>query len=208
MQKKITLALLYLGIALLIYFYGEYVLIWLEEASPEWVLLTMLIATLMALFPIIPYPIIGGIIGAAYGSGLGAFVTWFGSSLASILMFLFIRYGYQDWGNQILHQKYTSLAKVTSLFERNAFLALLFTRLIPVIPSIIVNVYAALSRVSFLTYAIASTLGKIPAMFLFALLGNQLVSNPKNMLITVSVYSLFILITLFFYQMWKRTKNN
>lgn len=57
------------------------------------------------------------------------------------------------------------------------------TRMIPIIPSMIVNIYAALSRVSSLNYAIASSIGKVPAMILFAVVGNSIVTNPQNLIV-------------------------
>lgn len=205
MYKKISLATLYFGVACIIYLYRELILHWIEHASIEHVPITVAMATLMALFPIIPYPIVGGFVGAAYGPSLGGFVTWAGSTLASIIMFLIVRYGYQDWGLHILH-KYKTLGKVTVLFEQNAFITILFTRLIPIIPSIIINIYSALSRVSFVSYALASSIGKIPAMLLFALLGDQILTNPKNILLSIMVYGMFLAITFYFYNLWK--KNN
>lgn len=201
MYKKIGIALSYLTIALLIYFYGESILAWFEQ--PQSAILVMIMATIMALFPIIPYPIVGGIIGSVYGTGLGGMLTWTGSTLASILMFLFVRYAYQDWGIQVLN-KYKGLGKFTGLFERNAFLMILFARLIPIIPSIIINIYSALSRVSFVGYAIASSIGKIPAMLLFALIGDSLFTEPRNIIITLLVYGIFLAVTLSLYRLWQK----
>jgi uncharacterized membrane protein YdjX (TVP38/TMEM64 family) len=157
----------------------------------------------MALFPVIPYPVVGGVIGAAFGPVLGALITWVGSAAASILMFLFVRYGYREWGEKVLHG-HKSVAKITELFEKNAFLTILFARLIPFIPSIIVNVYAALSRVSFVSYFIASSVGKIPAMLLFAVVGDSLMTEPRNIVITVGVYGAFLLVTLLVYRLWRK----
>ena len=124
--------------------------------------LIMFMAVIMALFPVIPYPVVGGVIGrprAGYrwNRHLGRLYR------ASILMFMFIRYGFQEWGDRVLY-RYNRLGKVTTMFERNAFMTILFTRLIPFIPSIVINVYAALSKVTFASYSIASALGKIPAI--------------------------------------------
>ncbi len=201
MKRKLALTFFYLLIGLLIYQYAEPILSWFQSSTQPG--LTMMFATGMALFPIIPYPIIGGLIGAAYGPALGGFITWFGSSLASILMFLFVRYGYQDWGLKILH-RYKGVAKVTALYENNAFLMILFSRMLPFIPSIIINIYSALSRVSFLSYAIASSLGKVPAMLLFALIGNNLVTDSRNLLLTLAIYGGFLAITLSCYYWWKK----
>lgn len=131
MVKKLGMALVYVAVGVLIYYKGEFILAWIR--STDSIMLTMLVAVAMALFPVIPYPVVGGVIGAALGPVIGGMVTWVGSTAASILMFMFIRYGYQEWGNRALH-RYNSLGKVTTMFERNAFLTILFTRLIPFIP--------------------------------------------------------------------------
>ncbi|WP_166244021.1 TVP38/TMEM64 family protein [Paenibacillus turpanensis] len=201
MKKKLGLAIFYLAIGCLLYLYGEAILGWFRDADN--VILVIVMATVMALFPVIPYPIVGGVIGAAYGPALGGIMTWTGSTIASILMFLFVRYGYQDWGKKVLH-KYKNIERTTVLFEKNAFLFILFARMIPFIPSIIVNVYAALSRVSFGMYAIPSSLGKIPAMLLFALVGDSLLTEPRNVVITIAVYGFFLALTLYIYQQWRK----
>lgn len=204
MTRKIALAIFYLVIGYLIYQYADTILSWFQTSQQPG--LTVIFATFMALFPVIPYPVIGGLIGAAYGPLIGGLITWTGSTLASLLMFLFVRYGYQDWGEKVLHQ-YKGTAKITELYEKNAFLMILFSRMIPFIPSIIINVYSALSRVTFTVYAIASSLGKVPAMLLFALIGNNLVTDTRNLLITLGVYGVFMAITLTIYYLWKKSQK-
>lgn len=201
MYKKIALAAFYVIIAFLINSYGDELLIWFQQT--EHIALVILMATLMALFPVIPYPVVGGVIGAAFGPVLGAAVTWTGSAAASILMFLFIRYGYQEWGQRVLH-RYSSVGRLTALFEKNAFLTVLFARLLPFIPSIIINIYAALSRVSFRSYALASAIGKIPSMLLFAVIGDSLMTDPKNIGLTAAVYGIFLALSLYAYRLWKK----
>lgn len=201
MHKKLGLAAVYMVIAFVIYRYGDAILSWFQQSDN--VVLVIIMAALMALFPVIPYPVVGGVIGAALGPVQGAMVTWTGSATASILMFLFIRYGYQEWGVNVLH-RYKRIGKLTELFEKNAFLTILFARLIPFIPSIVINTYAALSRVSFTSYAIASSLGKIPAALLFVTVGDNLMSDPENILFTIGVYGIFLALSLLAYRLWKR----
>jgi len=205
MYKKIILAVFYLAIGYLIYQFGEEILSWLQHTDN--VLLVAVMATIMALFPVIPYPIVGGVIGAAYGPIIGGLITWTGSTTASILMFLFVRYVYQDWGVQILN-RYKRIGELTGIFERHAFLAIAFARCVPIVPSIVVNVYSALSRVSFWTYTIASSLGKIPAMLLFAVVGDNFVTDPRNILLAVGVYSLFLGIVLWIHRKWRRASKS
>ncbi|GAK01738.1 LOW QUALITY PROTEIN: membrane protein [Geomicrobium sp. JCM 19055] len=193
MLRKTLVFVVLLTLFLVALLYGESFAAWLDAGGTESILLTALIATLLSLFPVIPYPIIGGILGAIYGPYLGSLVTWIGSSLASIVMFVFIRYGYQDSGQRILN-RYTTLSKLNLLFERNAFMTIFLTRLIPIVPSIIVNVYSALSRVGFLTYTMASSIGKIPSMILFATVGSTIVTNPIGLIYVAIFYGLFLLL--------------
>lgn len=198
MFKKLGMALVYAAIGGLVYFYGDTILVWIR--STDSMTLIMFMAVIMALFPVIPYPVVGGVIGAALGPVIGGIVTWVGSTVASILMFMFIRYGYQEWGDRVLY-RYNRLGKVTTMFERNAFMTILFTRLIPFIPSIVINVYAALSKVTFASFSIASALGKIPAMLLFSMVGDHLMTDPSHIIITIGVYGVFLAITLLVYRL-------
>ncbi|XEC95175.1 TVP38/TMEM64 family protein [Paenibacillus tarimensis] len=204
MSRKIGMAVFYTGVGCLVYAYGEAILAWLQTSGN--VLLVTGAAVVMALFPVIPYPVVGGVIGAAWGPVSGGIVTWTGSTAASLLMFLFFRYGYQTWGIRLLHER-KGIGRATELFEQNAFLAILFARLIPIIPSIVVNIYSAVSRVPFTTYAIASALGKIPAMLLFALVGDNMMTAPENIVLTIGTYALFLLVTLLGYSRWKRKQS-
>ncbi|WP_216827842.1 TVP38/TMEM64 family protein [Alkalihalobacterium elongatum] len=203
MFKKIGAVTLYIIIGYLLYIYGDQLIACLNTYARDYLLLTMIVATLLSLFPIIPYPIIGGIVGAAFGPALGAFVIWVGSSAASIIMFIVVRFSFQDWGNAVL-RNYKPLEKVTVLFERNAFFAIFLSRLIPVIPSIIVNIYSALSRVSFINYAIASSLGKMPSMMLFAVVGNTLITNPRDLILIFLLYAGFVVIVFGCFKLWKK----
>ncbi|GAA0368475.1 TVP38/TMEM64 family protein [Bacillus horti] len=181
------------AVAASIVLFRDEILLWLDQAKDVHALWIMGAATILALFPVIPYPIIGGALGLTFGPELGAVYTWVGSAAASIIMFLLLRWLFFDWGQRIL-KKVKVIDRMTALFERNAFLFILATRMIPFIPSIVVNAYCAASKVGFWPYALASSLGKVPAMFLFAVLGDQLLTEPRNMLISVSVYALFILV--------------
>ncbi|MFC4598008.1 TVP38/TMEM64 family protein [Cohnella hongkongensis] len=204
MLRKTSVALLYLGIAALLYAYGDPMLAWLRESDHP--LLVTLAATVLALFPVVPYPLVGGVIGAAFGPAAGAAIVWTGSTAASLIMFLLLRYGYRDWGQRLLN-RYAGVAQVTRAFERNAFLAIMFARMLPFIPSVIVNAFSALSRVPFASYAVASALGKLPAMALFALLGDQFVGHPGHIPAIAAIYGAFLLASLGVYRLWQRSAS-
>ncbi|MFC4100659.1 TVP38/TMEM64 family protein [Paenibacillus xanthanilyticus] len=201
MAIKITAALLYLAAALLLYREGEAILAWLH-GSASWPLAVGM-AVLFALFPVLPYPIVGGVLGAAYGPALGGLLTWIGSWLASMIMFILVRRVYREWGERVL-RRHGRAGKLTVLFERNAFLAILFARLIPFVPSVLANAYAALSQVRLSVYAAASALGKIPSMLLFALLGDRAMTEPSGVVLVVLIYGAFLVCMLGAYRLWQR----
>lgn len=65
MKKKLGMTLFYLGIGYLLYAYGESILVWFRDADNA--ILVAVMATVMALFPVITYPIVGGVICAGEG---------------------------------------------------------------------------------------------------------------------------------------------
>lgn len=174
MYKKWGVALGYAAVGWFLFEYGD-VLVHRLQASGNvaWI---VGLATVLALVPVIPFPVVVGAIGAALGPVHGALVAWVGSTLASLLMFVAVRYGYRDWGRRLL-LRYSRIGSVTKRFERNAFWAIASLRVIPVVPSVAVNLYSALSGVSWATYAAASALGKMPAMLLYASIGSGLTAG-------------------------------
>ncbi|ADU30409.1 TVP38/TMEM64 family protein [Evansella cellulosilytica] len=207
MYRKLFVLFSMVIIVALLVLYHEPLLHWVQNNERDYVIVTTVIATLMSLFPVIPYPLVGGVVGAVYGPILGAFIIWMGSTFASMIFFAMIRYGgFDKFGNKIL-LRYTITKKITVLFERNAFMSITVLRMIPVIPSILINAYAALSRVPFLSYSIASGLGKIPAMTLFALVGHTIVTNPIEIVYMILIYGVFISIVYTAYRYWTKRIN-
>ncbi|RKL69170.1 TVP38/TMEM64 family protein [Salipaludibacillus neizhouensis] len=202
MYRKISVITGTFFLIIVLFLYHESFLYWIQNTEQDHLFLTTVIATFMSFFPVIPYPVVGGVIGAAYGPTIGALIIWAGSTLASFLFFSLIRYGgFQAFGTKVL-LKYAATKKLTLLFEQNAFMSVTIMRMIPVIPSIIINAYAALSRVPFVLYAIASALGKIPSMMLFAIAGHTIVTNPIDLFYMIAGYGAFLAIIYLFYKTW------
>ncbi|SDN31444.1 TVP38/TMEM64 family protein [Alkalicoccus daliensis] len=203
MYKRWSIVLITIILIFLLWSQQSHLLNWLETNGENYILLTTVIATLLSLFPVIPYPIVGGIIGAAFGPP-GAFIVWTGSTAASLIFFIMIRYGgFEKKGHKLLIA-YKPIRNLTVLFERNAFLSITILRMIPIVPSIIINAYAGLSRIKFIVYAVASALGKIPSMLLFVLAGYSAVTDFTMLVYTLILYAIFLTVVYICYTLWLR----
>ncbi|WP_254611577.1 TVP38/TMEM64 family protein [Paenibacillus sp. JMULE4] len=183
------------------------ILRWLDAESANHLLLLFGAAVLLALIPIVPYGVVAGIMGAKYGPFWGGFLNVISSTLAAALLFLSVRTVFQEQGRRLL-SKYKRMDRFTELMERNAFLAVLTARLIPFVPAAAVNVYTAISRMRFGPFFAATLLGKIPVMFVFAVIGDQLLSDLRDVLWTSLIYVLFLSVVFLIYWFFRRRSNN
>jgi uncharacterized membrane protein YdjX (TVP38/TMEM64 family) len=106
--------------------------------------------------------------------------------------------------------KFKRVDQFTALMERNArFFAVLIARLIPFVPAAFVNVYTAISRMRFGTFMAATLIGKIPVMFVLAIIGDQLLSDVGNVLWTSLIYVVFLFaVFLVYWWFLKRESSN
>ena len=137
----------------------------------------ILLAALLALFPIAPYKVVIAILGYAYGTVWAAAISWFGTTIAAVIVYAAVRSLYQEPGRRLLG-KYTAIHRFTTAVERRPFQSILLARLLPVIPQMAVNLYAGVASIPFWTYTAASAIGKIPAILLYAWLGSGLADHP------------------------------
>jgi uncharacterized membrane protein YdjX (TVP38/TMEM64 family) len=203
-MKKWYTAGIYLAMIVLLYIYKDEILHWMQYGDAP---LPLVFATALGfiIVPVLPYKIIIGLLGFMYGPLMGAFIAWSAASVASVVVFLLARYLFQKQGRAYL-SKYRQLEKLQTAIEKNPFLTILLARIIPVIPQAIVNVYPAITSISVITFAVASALGKIPAMLLFAFIGSRLLSDTSQLVVSIGVYVLFLAIVYTVYRVWLKKR--
>ncbi|WP_027093166.1 TVP38/TMEM64 family protein [Cohnella thermotolerans] len=207
MIKKRIILLGYVAAIIVIVMNKDPILRWLDDESANNLLLLFGAAVLLALIPIVPYGVVAGIMGAKYGPFWGGFLNVISSTLAAALLFLSVRTVFQEQGRRLL-SKYKRMDRFTELMERNAFLAVLTVRLIPFVPAAAVNIYTAISRMRFGHFFTATLLGKIPVMFVFAVIGDQLLSDLRDVLWTSLIYVLFLSVVFLIYWFFRRRSDN
>lgn len=205
MKKGIIFLLIY-GVVLFIAFtYREPLLVWLNESDLSMLPLMFLLAILFGVIPIVPFSVFAGLMGAKYGIVIGASINWVGSVGASAIFFFLARYLFIEKFQQSIG-RYKGIKKFDYIISQNAFIAVLFSRIIPVVPPPVVNIYSGLSRMLFKTYLYATALGKVPGMIAYAYVGNQLFASTHTLFIGIVVYVAFLLVVLLCYRWWYKGK--
>ncbi|OXM13514.1 TVP38/TMEM64 family protein [Paenibacillus herberti] len=192
-------ALLYVAALVLVLLYRVPIGIWLDSGQPS-PLLMLAAALVLALFPVFPYAIVIGALGYMFGPLGGSLISLGGTWIASLLTYAGFRLFFQDRG-RVWIAKAGRLDRFVRLTDRSPFLFLLIARVLPVIPEMSVDAYAAITGIKLRVYASASLLGKAPGMLFFALLGGSQGSSPLRIAALVIAYLAFLAAALIAYRM-------
>ncbi|MGG0717189.1 VTT domain-containing protein [Robertmurraya massiliosenegalensis] len=170
-------------------------------------IISILLNILIAIIGILPSTIITlGTVGVL-GFNLGVVILIIGEAVGAIISFTLYRRGLRKLSTYPKFNKFENrfLAKLKESDGVEAILIVVLLRVLPFVPSGIVTLTAAISKIGLLPFSIASTLGKIPAIILeaysviyFLNLGTQ-----WQVLIAVVILLLFL-----FYQVWKNSSKN
>jgi uncharacterized membrane protein YdjX (TVP38/TMEM64 family) len=123
------------------------------------------VAVVVMSLPPVPLTICGGIVFGALTTGVA---TVFAATIGATIVFLIAK---SAVGPLIARRAGPRVAKLASGFRSNAFSYLLFLRLVPLFPFLLVNLVPALCGVSLTPFVAATALGIIPATFAYATFG-------------------------------------
>ncbi|WP_164984930.1 TVP38/TMEM64 family protein [Ammoniphilus sp. CFH 90114] len=153
-------------------------------------------------FPAVILSLAGGL---TFGPWWGTFFDLIGATLGSFLAFGAAR----KLGRETM-EKWTRgrLGKLDIYMNEQGFKAILFLRLIPLVPFDAVNYGAGLTRIRFRDYALATPLGILPGAFAYNYLGASLhqVFSPMFFMAIALVIALMIIPA--GYKRWNRKTTN
>lgn len=157
---------------------------------------------LQATLPIFPYIILASAGGILFGFKLGFWLAWLGALTGACLAYWMCRWlGYLDF----LQKIYRRLGyDVNQLNTSLAFWTIVLARIVPVIPTPLINATAALGGVPFLNFMVSSAIGKIPSAVLYTGLGLALFNaqDVKTALLILAGALLLILL------IWHQAKRS
>ncbi|WP_156291402.1 TVP38/TMEM64 family protein [Oceanobacillus salinisoli] len=201
MKRAIIFGILYGLLLFIAFLFREPLLAWINESHYGQLPLMFFLAIFFSVIPVIPFAVFAGLMGVKYGIWVGAAINWTGSVGAAVIFFMMARnYFVRPFQNYI--SKYDQVKKFDQIISKNAFIAVLFSRMIPIIPTPVVNIYSGLSSMLFTHYIAATAIGQIPGMIVYAYLGNQLFTSIQAFMTGILIYVGFILLVIPFYRLW------
>lgn len=205
LKRIISISVLVIIIAVGFFQKGELLLL-IKDGGTLSIFISMLLVAICVFFPVIPFPVLAGIIGAVFGTILGLVVSLIGAMVGTMAFFFLSRYGFRDFAQEKL-MKNPKVQEYDDFLNRNSFVAILTCRLIPIIPGPLVNIICGLSKVNWFTFFTASTLGKVPNILILSYAG---ASFSSNKLFSFGLYGLYIAIIFIinFVIVYRKTSKN
>ena len=131
-----------------------------------------------------------------FGFWPGTLISFAGETVGALAAFWLYRAGFKKASRKGL-ENYPSLDRLVSAERWRAFGLIFSLRLIPFVPSGLITFAAAIGKVSWLFFLIASSLGKIPALLMEAYSVSKITAfdwQGKLILILVAVGLLYFLL--------------
>lgn len=151
-----------------------------------WAPLTSIaLMSLQSLVPFVPGLVITVANAWIFGWHYGAVYSWIGALIGALLDFCIARW----YGRPLVERmmKKTYLRLVDSYLQKHGVVAILISRIIPVIPFKMISFGAGLTVIPVRQFVIATATGQIPGIVLYSILGQNLLNNAYAMLVATGL---------------------
>ncbi|MGI6433943.1 MAG: TVP38/TMEM64 family protein [Syntrophomonadaceae bacterium] len=130
---------------------------------------------IQAALPVFPYIVLASACGLLFGFKLGFILSWSGALCGACLSYVIFRWAGGNWARERLLFRWGY--DINHIDREAAFWSILLARVIPIIPTPVINVLAGVGKVPFWNFFFSSALGKIPTALLYTGLGVSLFRN-------------------------------
>lgn len=138
-----------------------------------------LLAYVQTIVPFVPFVIVAGVNTLLFGLWLGFAVNYVMSVLGALTTFWFARNYGRAWVEKKL-EKYPQMSKFNEKLERSGFLYIAIARVVPVLPSFVINLGAGVTKVRGRDFFLGTIVGKLPMILLESLIGHDLLHFHHN----------------------------
>lgn len=158
------------------------------------IFISIILNIIIAVLGVIPSFFVTGANIIFFGFWEGILISLIGETFGAIIAFTLYRKGFKRIVTDSI-TKYPKLVSLTELEGKKAFLAVLSLRLMPFMPSGLITFAAAVGKISVLVFTAASSLGKIPALFIEGFSVYQFISiswEGKLLLVIIALIILWL----------------
>ena len=152
--------------------------------------------SLQSMVPLVPGIIITITNAWIFGWQAGALYSWAGALLGAALDFGIARWYGRPVVEGFIGIKYLTLTD--NFFKRHGIIAVLITRLIPIIPFKVISYGAGLTKLTAGKFIAATAIGQTPAIVLYSILGQNLSHNLASVAAITTVLVVAGLIVYYF----------
>jgi len=183
----------------------EYLLEWFPSNPILAVLISISLNIFVAISGFLPSAFItaGNIV--FFGFEIGLLISIAGEAAGAIVSFILYRKGLIKLSSYIKKTKSKLLLKLKNTEGVEAIFIVLALRILPFIPSGAVTLTAAFSKMGLLSFSMASTIGKIPSLFIEAYSVDQILSLKIEWQIAII---LLLVLTSFYFLKQKKAINH
>ncbi len=153
---------------------------WIRSWGVLGILGSIALNVIISVAGVLPSIFLSGANAIVYGLVGGFFVSLTGEVLGATVAFLLYRYGLQKSKGLKKLGKFSWIQTINGSSRFRKGLAIVLLRMNPLIPSGVINLGAALTRISFVDFLVATLLGKIPSMVFETFVGHDLVYLSEN----------------------------
>ncbi|MDF9842290.1 MULTISPECIES: VTT domain-containing protein [unclassified Paenibacillus] len=194
--RKIAAVTFYLILIGVIYVIKDNVLPWLDNLAPGSWPIILLLSSVLAMVPVIPFALVSGFLGIKYGLWGGGALSVTASTLAAVLTYFILAAGGKTHFSPNNRSK---LHVWNEHIKHHTFLFVLIGRMLPFIPAALINGYAGWFKLPFVSFVTATALGKIPTMLVFVYIGISAVSGSQYWLPVLLIYTVFLSVVYLIY---------
>lgn len=159
--------------------------------------ISLVLSIIISLIGVIPSVFVTGANIIFFGPIKGFFISLIGETIGAYITFIVYRKGFKKSAENI-KSKYELVRKIVESSGRKTTFLVFEGRLIPFMPSGVVNLAASISNINIILFTIATLIGKIPSIALESLISYDLINIQENFIrfIITIVALILILITI------------
>ncbi len=136
-----------------------------------------------------------------FGIVPGIVLSCVAETVGVTISFLLLRFFFRETAEKII-RKSKYLNSIDEYSSKNGFTVMLIARMVPYIPSALLNAIGALSSLSLRDYVITSFIGKFPSTGIEAIIGHDTITKQEDptRLIVVIIFAILLIAGAYYYQ--------